>query len=101
MKSTGDIVELEEVKQILDKLEKVNGQKSTKDIIKIIFVIALSVISVIISGFICFVIYKNGLTTESVLSILLAFFSIYLYLSSFILKLTRQVINFMTVLIIL
>ncbi|AMJ41967.1 hypothetical protein [Anaerotignum propionicum] len=78
MKSVGDKMELQDIKEILDKLEKVNGQKATKDIIKIIFTIAVSFITVIITALICLVIYKNSLSTESVLSILLAFFSIFI-----------------------
>lgn len=52
--------------------------KSVEDAIKIIFTIAISVMCVLLCGFILFCIYQTGITTESIISMLLAFFSIFI-----------------------
>ena len=51
---------------------------TSKDIIKIIIAVTVSLISLAFALLICFVIYSNGLTAESILSMLLAFFSIFI-----------------------
>lgn len=65
-----------DLKQLLDKLDKVNGKKTIKDIIKIICVVALSVITIIFVVLICTIFYNRDVSVESILSVLLAFFSI-------------------------
>ena len=51
---------------------------TSKDVIKIIIAVTVSLISLAFALLICFVIYSNGLTAESILSMLLAFFSIFI-----------------------
>lgn len=49
-----------------------------KSIIKIIIAVTVSLISLAFTILICISMYKNGLTVESILSLLLAFFSIFI-----------------------
>lgn len=54
------------------------SSRSAKDIIKIIIAITIALIAIAVTSLLCLVIYKNGLTTESILSMLLAFFAIFI-----------------------
>lgn len=55
------------------------GKKCTvKDIVKIIISVTIALISIIFTVLICFSIYRTGFTVDSILSTLLAFFSIFI-----------------------
>lgn len=51
---------------------------TSKDVVKVIIAGTVSLISLAFTILICFVIYHNGLTADSILSMLLAFFSIFI-----------------------
>jgi hypothetical protein len=76
LKPTDDKLKSEEMKQLLDKFDNANSKKSAKEISRIIYTITLSIISLIATVFFCYMIYKNNFSIESVISVLLAFFSI-------------------------
>lgn len=55
------------------------GKKYTvKDIVKIIISVTIALASIIFTVLICFSIYRTGFTVDSILSTLLAFFSIFI-----------------------
>lgn len=55
------------------------GKKYTvKDIVKIIISVTIALVSIIFTVLICFSIYRTGFTVDSILSTLLAFFSIFI-----------------------
>ena len=69
---------------------------SPEDWMKIIGTITVALMCLAVTLLICFSIYKNGISVESILSMLLAFFR-YLFLFSSILRRMKQVVNFMII----
>ena len=61
-----------------ENITSVSERLQTKDIIKIIIAVTVAIIVVVLTGLICLVIYNNGLIVESILFLLLAFFSIFI-----------------------
>lgn len=61
-----------------DNPSNTNNGFTPKDVIKIIIAVTVSLVSLVFTILICFSIYANGLTVESILSMLLAFFSIFI-----------------------
>lgn len=70
--------DLEGYKEILNKLLELENSKRKNDPIKITICIAGGVASVMFIGLICYSIIKNEFSLESILSMLLAFFSIFI-----------------------
>ena len=64
--------------EVLDKLLKLNSNKAPKIIYKIIACITVCIIAIVFAVLLCFIICKNNFTLESILSVLLAFFSIFI-----------------------
>jgi hypothetical protein len=73
-----DDVNLNSYLSILDKITKLQEPKSSNQFIKITFCIVGGIISIIFSISLCFMIYKNNFSIESILTVLLAFFSIFI-----------------------
>lgn len=71
---------LKEYHDLLDKMLKIqNGRKdSPVSVYKVILCIAASICLVLFIGLLCFLIYKNNYSLESILSLLMAFFSIFI-----------------------
>lgn len=68
----------ENVNEILDKMLKLQEKGKKPSFLKKTVYIVSSICVVILVVFVCLVIYKNNFSTESVLSSLLAFFSIFI-----------------------
>ncbi|MBR6537376.1 MAG: hypothetical protein IKT67_09270 [Lachnospiraceae bacterium] len=73
-----DEKDLEGYKEILNKLLELENAKGKNDPIKITICIAGGIASVMFIGLICYSIIKNEFSLESILSMLLAFFSIFI-----------------------
>lgn len=93
--SSSQKMSTENISEILDKMLKLQEKEKKPSFFKKTICIVASICVVIFVIFICIIIYKNNFTTESILSTLLAFFSIF----SSILKPTKRVPSFMIALI--
>ncbi len=72
------LVDNTNVDNILDKMLRLQqGNKSSYFLRKVVYII-VGICTVMFVGLICVCIYKNSLTTESILATLLAFFSIFI-----------------------
>lgn len=71
---------LKEYHDLLDKMLKIqNGRKdSPVSVYKIILCVASCICLILFVGLLCFLIYKNNYSLESILSLLMAFFSIFI-----------------------
>lgn len=78
VQSSSHKVPSENLSDILDKMLKLQEKNKQPSIFKKAICIVASICVIIFVIFICFVIYKNDFTTESILSTLLAFFSIFI-----------------------
>jgi hypothetical protein len=70
---------LRDYSNLLDKLVEFNKPKEkSKKYLLIICEITLAIISIIITVFVCIIIYKTNISVEGIISFLLAFFSIFI-----------------------
>jgi len=70
---------IKEYYDLLDKLLQLEKPTTTiNKYIKIIICVAGGIIAIIFSILLCFLVYKNNFTVESILSVFLAFFSIFM-----------------------
>ena len=68
----------ESINDILDKLLELNNERQKPSLLKIIFCTTGCVMATIILVLLCFTIYTNDFDIDSLLSLLLAFFSIFI-----------------------
>lgn len=76
--SSSQKMSTENISEILDKMLKLQEKEKKPSFFKKTICIVASICVVIFVIFICIIIYKNNFTTESILSTLLAFFSIFI-----------------------
>lgn len=76
--SSSQKMSTENISEILDKMLKLQEKEKKPSFFKKTICIVASICVVIFVIFICVIIYKNNFTTESILSTLLAFFSIFI-----------------------
>lgn len=76
--SSSQKMSTENISEILDKMLKFQEKEKKPSFFKKTICIVASICVVIFVIFICIIIYKNNFTTESILSTLLAFFSIFI-----------------------
>lgn len=76
--SSSQKMSTENISEILDKMLKLQEKEKKPSFMKKTICIVASICVVIFVIFICIIIYKNNFTTESILSTLLAFFSIFI-----------------------
>lgn len=76
--SSSQKMSTENISEILDKMLKPQEKEKKPSFFKKTICIVASICVVIFVIFICIIIYKNNFTTESILSTLLAFFSIFI-----------------------
>lgn len=70
--------ELNEINTTLDKMIQLETSKNKVNIYKVILLIAGCIAGLLIVTALCFIFYKNSFSLESLLSLLLAFFSIFI-----------------------
>lgn len=70
--------ELNEINTTLDKMIQLENSKNKVNVYKIILLIAGCIAGLLIVAALCFVFYKSSFSLESLLSLLLAFFSIFI-----------------------
>lgn len=70
--------ELNEINTTLDKMIQLETSKNKVNIYKIILLIAGCIAGLLIVTALCFIFYKSSFSLESLLSLLLAFFSIFI-----------------------
>ena len=70
--------ELNEINTTLDKMIQLETSKNKVNIYKIILLIAGCIAGLLIVAALCFIFYKSSFSLESLLSLLLAFFSIFI-----------------------
>ena len=76
--SSSQKMSTENISEILDKMLKLQEKEKKPSFFKKTICIVASICVVIFVIFICIIIYKNSFTAESILSTLLAFFSIFI-----------------------
>lgn len=76
--SSSQKISTENISEILDKMLKLQEKEKKPSFFKKTICIVASICVVIFVIFICIIIHKNNFTTESILSTLLAFFSIFI-----------------------
>lgn len=70
--------DLNEINSTLDKMIQLENSKTKVNVYKMILLIAACIAGLFIVAALCFVFYKNNFSLESLLSLLLAFFSIFI-----------------------
>lgn len=70
--------DLNEINSTLDKMIQLENSKTKVNVYKVILLIAACIAGLFIVAALCFVFYKNNFSLESLLSLLLAFFSIFI-----------------------
>ena len=77
MKQNKDL-EYSDLNQLLDKMLKLEQSKKKVNIFKVILCIAGCIAAIVLIATLCAIVYKNNFSLESLLSLLLAFFSIFI-----------------------
>jgi len=70
--------EYSDLNQLLDKMLKLEQSKKKVNIFKVILCIAGCLAAIVLIATLCAIVYKNNFSLESLLSLLLAFFSIFI-----------------------
>lgn len=94
MKRKKNAPDFGDINTTLDKMIELENTKNKVNVYKVIFLIAGCLAMLILLVALCIIFYKNEFSFESLLSLMLAFFSIFISIFS-ILRLMKPAIDFM------